>query len=77
MTRFQELTQHKTLQDMKSKERSKGWLAAASLKLQPAIKRLHKIIGRKSDVICKELFKLTDVLLRHCQRYNNCDLKMF
>lgn len=55
------------LNALKSTERSDEWLTAASIKLCPIIRRLKKLSCLNSNDVCKELFQLSDVLLRNCQ----------
>lgn len=54
---------------LKSTKRTDEWLSAASQKLCPIIRRLKKLTGLSSNSIRKELFQLSDVLLRNCQKF--------
>lgn len=57
------------LNALKSTERSDDWLIAASSKLCTILQRLKKLTSSNSSQIRQELFKLSDILLRHCQRF--------
>lgn len=56
------------LNALKSTERSNEWLLAASMKLCPIIRRLKKLTSLHSKALRMELFELSDVLLRNCQK---------
>lgn len=56
------------LNALKSKERNDEWLAIASSKLCSIFQRLKMLCNSNSNQIRKELFKLSDLLLCHCQR---------
>lgn len=57
------------LNAFKSKERNEEWFANASSKLCPIFQKLKKLTSSNSTQIRKELYNLSDVLLRHCQRF--------
>lgn len=70
---FTELPKHDSVADAgyneaKNKPRSSEWLSAASSKLHPLIKRLHKLAGSDSPDVRRELYILTETLLCHCQK---------
>lgn len=57
------------LNALKSTERNDDWLSVASVKLCPIIRRLKQLTSSNSIAIRKELFQLSDALLRDCQKY--------
>lgn len=52
----------------KETQRNDEWFKFASSKLTPSFQKIKTLTCKKSDSVRQELYKFSDILLRHCQR---------